>query len=506
MDSKEEIKRTAWGRGRWLAVWLTSFILGIAVASNWGRNESALFVVYILLWIGLAGVAFFWKWGRYWRGWLIAGIFFLAGVARLMLSEPLAVPNNLVYYHGRQVELSGQVIAEPEVKENQRVILKVDSLRWINNIDSGWRKVNGKTMLFLPLYPRHENGEKIVARCQLVPPGQDYNFAARLSAKNVWSICFSAEVISGAPAGKSFFVFLSQLRKKLTEKLGQMFHEPQAALLAGILFGGRAGLAPAVQADFNRVGISHIVAVSGYNVVVVLGAVAGLLRWLGCRRQRVFWLLALVLALFVIFTGASASVVRAGLTAFLALSVQQIGRPNAGGRALLLAAAAMLIYNPRYLFFDLGFQLSFMATIGLIYLNPILEKHLGFLPENFGFKESLITTLSAIIFTTPILLYSFGRFSVVAPVVNLLVLPAVPMVMGLGALTAGLSFIFAPVAQLVGWLVWWMLSYIIKVAEWFAGWPWASLELPPLLWWLALLAYLWLIDWIQRQKRKETKS
>lgn len=503
MDFKEEIKKTAWGRGRWLAVWLASFILGIAAVSNWGRNESALFVVYVLLWAGVAAVVFFWKRGGFWRGWLIMVLFFLTGVARLMLSEPLATPNNSVYYHGRQVELAGQVINEPEFRDNQRVILRVETLRWVNSADAGWRKVAGSTMLFLPLYPAREMGEKIIVRCQLAPPGRDYNFASRLSAKNVWSICFGAEVVSSQAAGKSFFVYLAQLRKKLIGHLGQMFHEPQAALLAGILFGGRAGLAPAVQTNFNRVGISHIVAVSGYNVVVVLGAMAGLLRWLGCRRQRVFWLLALVLALFVIFTGASASVVRAGLTAFMALSVQQIGRPNAGGRALLLAAAVMLIYNPRYLFFDLGFQLSFLATIGLIYLNPILEKRLGFLPEKFGFKESLLTTLSAIIFTTPLILHSFGRFSVVAPMVNFLVLPVIPMVMGLGALTAGLSFIFAPLGQLVGWLVWWLLSYIIKVAEWFAGWPWASWELPPVPWWLALLVYVCLWDWTYRRRKKE---
>lgn len=503
MDFKEEIKKTAWGRGRWLAVWLASFILGIAAVSNWGRNESALFVVYILLWIGLAGVVFCWKLGRYWRGWLISVLFFLAGIARLMLSEPQSAPNNLVYYYDRQVELAGKVIAEPDFKDNQRVILRVDSLRWLNSVDACWRPVRGSAMLFLPLYPARNLGEKMIVRCQLVAPGQDYNFADRLSAKNVWSICFSAEVVSSQAAGESFFVYLAQLRNRLTEHLGQMFHEPQAALLAGILFGGRAGLAPAVQLNFNRVGISHIVAVSGYNVIVVLGAVAGFLRWLGCRRQRVFWLLALVLILFVIFTGASASVVRAGLTVFLALSVQQIGRPNAGGRALLLAAAVMLLYNPRYLFFDLGFQLSFMATIGLIYLNPILEKHLDFLPEKFGFKESLLTTFAAIIFTTPLLLYSFGRFSVVAPVVNLLVLPTVPVVMGLGALAIGLSFIFAPLWQLAGWLVWWLLSYIIKVAEWFANWKWASWELPPLPWWLALLVYLCLIDWIHRQRKEK---
>jgi competence protein ComEC len=159
------------------------------------------------------------------------------------------------------------------------------------------------------------------------------------------------------------------------------------------------------------------------------------------------------------------------------LIAKQLGRLSRITNTLVLTAVIMLVINPKVLIFDAGFQLSFLATMGLIYLSPMLEKIFTRLPNIFQIRESFIATTSATIFTLPLILFQFGRLSVVAILVNILILPIIPFAMGVGFLTGLLSFIFPPLATVFSWIVWLMLAYIIKVVELFSDLQFASINI-----------------------------
>jgi competence protein ComEC len=159
------------------------------------------------------------------------------------------------------------------------------------------------------------------------------------------------------------------------------------------------------------------------------------------------------------------------------LLASQVGRASRATNALAFTAFVMLLVNPKVLVFDAGFQLSFLATMGIVYINPILQKFTKKWPKVFGLKEVLITTLSAIIMTTPLILYQFGRFSLVAPLANLLIVPLVPAVMAIGFITGLLSLVSSAVGGIVGWGAWVLLEYIIRAAEFLSSLAFASLSL-----------------------------
>jgi len=127
---------------------------------------------------------------------------------------------------------------------------------------------------------------------------------------------------------------------------------------------------------------------------------------------------------------------------------------------------------------DVGFQLSFAAVMGLIYVAPHFEKYSKKLPEAFGMREAIIMTLSAQVMALPIIVYNFERLSLISPISNLLVAFAIPLAMLFGFAAVILSFIFFPLAQIVAYIAWGVLAYIIKIIELTAIIPYASINLP----------------------------
>ena len=161
-------------------------------------------------------------------------------------------------------------------------------------------------------------------------------------------------------------------------------------------------------------------------------------------RKKAFGLIVAGIIIFVLFTGASASVVRAGIMGIIVLLSKQMGRMSRIGTVLLLTAVVMTIQNPLVLVWDAGFQLSFISTCCLVYLSPIFVQRCKRLPELFGLKESFISTISAIVATLPLILFQFGRLSIVAPIVNMLVLWIIPYLMLFGFFAKVFGFFLFP--------------------------------------------------------------
>jgi competence protein ComEC len=275
---------------------------------------------------------------------------------------------------------------------------------------------------------------------------------------------------------------LEGLRRTAASALAQVLPEPEAGLAAGILIGLRDLVDRDLAAAFTTAGVSHVVAISGWNIAIVAAAVAAANGRLGRRRRSVVTVLAI--AAYVAFAGASASVVRAALMAGVVLLARESGRAGRATAALGWAATLLLLADPA-LIHDAGFQLSSLATAGLIaWGTPLTERiHAagrGWLPHPVA--ESLGVSLAAQAATLPVILVSFGRLAILSPLVNLAIVPLVApaMAAGLVALGGG-AIVLAGGPPVVGAAMaapaWVMLRLLVTIVETTAGVPFASVTL-----------------------------
>ena len=204
--------------------------------------------------------------------------------------------------------------------------------------------------------------------------------------------------------------------------------EPEASLGAGILLGVRAGIDPAIRDAFAVAGLSHVVAISGWNVAIVVALIAAATQRLrerfGPRLPAVVAMLAV--AGYVALVGASPAVVRAALMAAALLVARLGGSPAHAASALMGAVVVMLLVSPGALW-DIGFQLSALATAGLIVLAAPIESRLGRWPA--WIRTPVALTVAAQAATLPVLLATFEQVSLVAPLANVVVVPLIPAVM-----------------------------------------------------------------------------
>ncbi|MEK7102158.1 MAG: ComEC/Rec2 family competence protein, partial [Patescibacteria group bacterium] len=315
-----------------------------------------------------------------------------------------------------------------------------------------------------------------------------FRYDRYLRRDNIYALCRNAEIRTrlAEPRGSRAISALLGVKHKMQQTIGENLPEPHASFLGGLLYGARSTIPAELQDAFKRTGTSHIIAISGYNITIVASIVMLALVTLFIPRKKAFWLAIAMVAGFVVMVGAQASVVRAGFMGVLALTAKQMGRLSRPLPLIMVAAAGMALVNPFVLLFDAGFQLSFLAVIGLMYLAPDLEPWFAWLPKKLG--QVIAATLGAIVLTTPLMLYQFDRFSVVAPVVNTLILLAIPWIM-LGGFAAVVgTWVISLLGKVLFGLTWVLLSYVIETVELFARLPFASVE-ASVSWWVMVGVY-----------------
>lgn len=457
-----------------------SLILGVFIQSVLNFPEPGWLGILIL---GIMLVAMFW--GRS-KKIVVAGfcLMLLAGGAWRYLAV-LSVDNSVKQFNGQgKIILTGIISEEPDARsDNIKYAVKVAEIELLG----APQKINGsgKILVVAKKYPLYQYGDKIEINGKLLTPkaSEDFDYQKYLAKDNIYSIVYYPEIkLLDSGQGNWLMGKLLAIKNKFKETLNQILVEPQAAFLAGLLLGEKRGLPADLTDAFARTGTTHIVALSGFNITIIAVALMALFNFFMVRRQISFWLSLGVIVLFVLMTGASASVVRAAVMGILILLAQQVGRLYQIKNALVLAGALMVYLNPRVLVWDLGFQLSFAATLGLIYILPILQHY--FVPDEeekefvYGQVNSkalvkslksvkliLATTLAAQIAVLPILVVNFGQLSLIAPLANILVLPAIPLTMLVGFLGVLGGLIFLPLGQLLGWVSWLLLTYEIKIIE-----------------------------------------
>lgn len=424
--------------------------------------------------------------------------------------NPLINEKHISYYNGKYLTFAAKISDEPDSRIDQQKLTVKPT------------KYDGLVLITTALYPEYEYGDLLNVKCKLLSPADlgkglpkdpenvsnDFQYDKYLVRYRIYSVCYQPEIkVVEKNKGNPIIAAIFKMKSAIESKINQTLPEPEAALAAGILIGSRKGIPADLLAGFNVAGITHIIAISGYNISIIVVLLMNLAKALYVSRKKATWGIFIGLAFFVVLTGMSGSVMRAAIMGAIALFAKHIGRPSKIRNVLILSAVLMILFNPKILIWDAGFQLSFLSTIGLIYLSPALEKYLAWLPEKLAIRSNLTSTLSAIIFTLPIILFNFHRLSIVAPIVNLLVLPAIPIAMLTGFLQVLGSFVFPFLGQLIGWFTWLLLAYVVEIVRIFSRLSWAAVEIK-IDWWLMAGLYvvigIFILKFNQREKTQNS--
>lgn len=390
-----------------------------------------------------------------------------------------------MYFGQKKTKFTVIAITDPEVKKNSHSFLAR-----VTEVEG--QPSDDRIAVVLPKYPKYEYGAKLELEGEL-QPASEFNFKDNVSAQTIFPKVISEEMGHGSVLRRSLY----KLKAYLLGSISQMLSAPESGLLGGLLLGTRH-MPDYLLEQFRTTGTSHIIAVSGFNVTIVATFLDRMLRRFG--RSASFYSSILGIAGFVVITGASASVVRAGIMGSLALVAQHFGRLYASINALLLASAAMLFQNPKLLVYDIGFQLSFAALAGLLFIQPLFDSRF---PNANIILSSIFPTIAAQITTAPIILYHFGNFSLVSVLANLFVLPGIPIAMLLGFAALLIYIILPSAGAMVASAVWLLLHYMIWIIGVCASIPLASIgEIPfPL---YTMLGYftglIWFLKWKLKQK------
>ena len=320
--------------------------------------------------------------------------------------------------------------------------------------------------------------------------GRTFNYLGYLRAQGVTYMMLYPDVsVLAHGKGSNMLAALFTIKHAFMRVLEGTIPEPQAGLAEGLLLGVKRALGEELEPVFRKVGIIHIVVLSGYNIMLVAEALMLLLSFFFRPRLRMIIGIGAIAA-FALLVGLSATVIRASIMAALIIFARATGRIGNALRALSFAGVLMLLINPYLLVYDPGFQLSFLATLGLILVSPVIERFFHFAPTFFHMRDFLLATIATQIMVLPLLLFLIGEFSVVAVLVNVLVLPMVPVAMGLSFVTGLIGFVFPPLAILVGFIANLSLEYIIVVAKLFASLPFASFVVPVFPFWVVVVLYV----------------
>lgn len=470
-----------------------NFILGIFARSFFGIN---LFAVYLLLIASIILLTLFYRN----KNILFSGFAILFFVLGMWKTEKEL--GKLNYLHLDKQSYSGEalIIKEPEIKNNfQKIVAEVETVDVSNPMPGHPMPKYVKVLINASKYLEYFYGDKIKLDCNLAIPenrkgvdsltssaaadsAQDeassFDYRMYLAKDGISYVCKNAKLeLIARGQGNKFYAGILKIKNKFNENINRLIPFPESGLLSGLLLGGNSGLSEKLKDNFSKTGMTHIVAVSGYNVTIVAEYLLFLGIFLGLWRRQAFWFAVFGIFLFVLMIGFPASAVRAGVMGGLLLWAMKNGRLANSRNAVVFAAAAMLFLNPLLLRWDIGFQLSFLATLGIIYFYPFFEKRLDKDSKIFWVWEILFLSLSAQIFVLPIILHNFHNLSLVSLLANVLVLPIIPFTMLLGFLTAVFGFVLAPLAAVFAWLAFLPLKYETLIINFLGNLRYSSLEI-----------------------------
>jgi len=416
-------------------------------------------------------------------------VLFVAAAAYSYSVINIAGENQVRFYNDRGVfKIEGELTSAPDVRDQTtHLTLSVSSIK----VDGDWQDSEGTVLVFVPRYPEYQYGDVLRVTGELRTPAQigDFDYRGYLAHQGIYTtMLYPGIEVLDTGQGVPPLAWIYSWRENLAQSLARVLPEPQAALAQGIILGIRDNKPQDLRDDFSRSGTAHLLAISGLHLGIMAGILLGIGLWLFGRKRYIYiWLALGGVWLYAVITGMNPPVVRGAIMASLFLVAEALGRQRSAIVALTFAAAVMVGVHP-YILADASFQLSFLAMAGLIFIFPILRNagrqaivnrlgEEGALVAFIGVTvDALSATLGAIIAVWPLIAYYFGIFSLVGPLATFLALPALPVIILFGTVTAVLGLASLAVAQVIGWLVWPFLTYMMLVVSGLAAPSVSSVE------------------------------
>jgi len=318
-------------------------------------------------------------------------------------------------------------------------------------------------------YPQVAYGDVLEITGTITRPAYE-RYAGYLASKKISGIArFPRIEVTEDNVGLPLKTQLYEIRNRAQYTFERILAPREAAFLNGITFGGYGGFSKDFREAMSRSGTTHLVALSGYNISIIIWAAMGVFLTIFSRRAS--WILTVLLIIgFVVMTGAEASVVRAAIMGSLVIVARGIGRTYDMRNAVILAALLMVLVNPHVLVFDVGFQLSFLALLGIVYLKPALQKVMHAREEEgfLSWRDNLYTTTSAQLAVAPLLITQFGQFSLTALLANVAILELIPVTMAVGFVMAAVALVSITLATVIGWFVYVLVHIEVLLIQFFS--------------------------------------
>jgi competence protein ComEC len=428
-------------------------------------------------------------------------VIFLIG-ARPQAFAPRHQSSDLAQHNGQKVNFIGRVCEEAEVDYKSRKLTLCAS---------------GRVLVTTSLYPAYEYGDFLEISGQLQTPEKinGFDYDRYLARHDIYSLMYYPKIsvrVGNLSASQRAYQYLLRFKWQIREAINSSLPEPEAGLANALLLGYRKTVRRADLEMFSRVGLSHMIAISGSHITIMSAMFINFLLALGMGRRRSLSLIFIFLFIYPVMTGLSASAVRSAIMGALAFGAVYYGRPVSLIYPLTFSGALMLAFNPRLLRDDIGFQLSFLAVLGIIYLYPLVEAiYVGHLEKlkarrrPYKFLKTILDTINLTLVSQfmilPIAAINFQQVSLIAPLANILVLWTFPWLLAVLIIAAALFLVFPFLGVLLFFPPLMLLKYIFFSSEFLAQFSWAAAEVTDFNWHQGALYYavLWLLVVIWRR-------
>lgn len=369
----------------------------------------------------------------------------------------------------KQVELTGKVITSPTQKDDkQQFVLEV------YNVNNKQIKKE-KTLVYLSNIYNVKYGDIICGVGKLTIPQKPifpYNFDYNLflQRENIYTIFYQQNFEFADQKANKIKYLSMKIRDNIENKIDKYFKEPYSSIIKSIITGNKNVLDKNIKENFTNTGLIHILVISGLHIGFCMAIFMFVYRLLGLKLNYVYILTIITLFFYVLLTGATSPTLRAFIMASCILITLMINREPLIYNGLALSALIILILNPQTLF-TASFQLSFLATIGIIYLYPKFSNCFGRI-KNIYIKyiwNIICVTLSAQIALIPLLVFYFGKFSIISFILNLVIVPIIPFIIGLSFIFYFFSLICSYLATSCAFILLCLLKFILYIINYSSG-------------------------------------
>lgn len=450
------------------AVFFSSFFESYLVGKSFYLLLILSFVLLLLI--------FFWEKLSY-RIILFIVLFLFLGIWRFSLAIYVEKNNEIASLNNQNstLEIKGIIQSNPEKSQkNQSFVLRVEKI--------GDREYSGNLLVYADLYPVLFYGDRLELQCKIKSsePIEYFAYDKYLAMKNIYSLCYYPQIkIFSRENGNIVFSNIYRFKNSFKDSINKNLTEPYSSIVMAMVLGDKKSLNDDTRLQFSKAGISHIIAISGMHIGVFILVFAFLFFYLGFSRNLIFYLTFFFLFFYNILIAFPASSLRASFMGILLLYAAKIGRLNKVLNSIVLAGTILILINPLYIRYDLGFIFSFLALLGIIYFYPVINAYFKERENRFlkYLKDIVIVSISAQIFLLPLIVLKFKVLSFISPLVNLLVVWTLPFIL----ISVLLAFFFSVLFSSFGFYFYLpvkiLISYILFIVQYSLRIPFSNFHI-----------------------------